>query len=222
MTRYNILQETPEIKVDIAELQKKTVSIVGLGVIGSNVAQSLIRMGINVRIVDKDRVYEEDLAALSLFSEEQISKFKAKEAKRLLEMINQNTKVKAFHEELVEDNAYLIEADVIVDCSNNMKTSLLIDKAAKGKPIVFTRASQTTGYAFIIQEASIVEYKDSLEKNVSVKKKESILPTTAQITAGIVVNKVIKLLTQQKVEKSMLVINGWNFSVDKVTIRKKK
>ena len=84
MTRYTNLDTVKELGEKPATLRKKTVTVLGIGALGSAVAENLTRMGINLRIIDKDRVDEKDLDKLSLFAEEHTSKFKAKEAKKLL------------------------------------------------------------------------------------------------------------------------------------------
>ncbi|MBU1974990.1 MAG: ThiF family adenylyltransferase, partial [Nanoarchaeota archaeon] len=57
------------------ELEKKTVTIVGVGGVGSAVAMFLARSGVNLRLVDKDRVYEDELQRQAIYTEDQINKF---------------------------------------------------------------------------------------------------------------------------------------------------
>lgn len=136
------------------DLLHKTVSIVGLGGIGSTVAQILARNGLQLRIIDKDRIYEKDVCRQTLFRAEDISKFKAKQAKKHLEEINKDIKIKSFHEELTEDNIFLLEADAIIDVSNDMKTSLLINAFAlkKGIPVIFSNYVGERGFMFIVDK----------------------------------------------------------------------
>lgn len=133
-------------------LTKKTATIVGLGGMGSTTAQILARNGINLRIVDKDRVLARDMPRQTLYTSEDISKFKAKQAKKRLEDINDDIKIKTFHEELIEDNIFLVEADLIIDASNDHKTSLLLNKFALEKkiPLITGRYAGHKGHVFII------------------------------------------------------------------------
>ncbi len=217
MSRYELLEKVPEVK-DASELRKKTVTIVGLGSIGSAVAESLARIGINLRIIDKDRVYEEDLPALSLFTEEHLQKFKAKEAKKILEQINKEIKIKAFHEQLTETNAFLVESDLIIETTGSMETALIVDKAAKKKPLIYARAKGTKAIVYLATETRLKDAKKFFEKEQP--EGEGIIRSTAQIIAGLIVNKAIKILTGQKVEKNCLEVDTWKYSMNKVTVRK--
>jgi molybdopterin/thiamine biosynthesis adenylyltransferase len=80
---YKLLETCKFIGKDGLEtLQSKTVSIVGLGGVGSTVAQILVRNGIKVRVVDKGRVDEKDVPRQTLFMEEDVTKFKAKQVNK--------------------------------------------------------------------------------------------------------------------------------------------
>ena len=152
---YNLLEKCEAIgKNGQKTLMKKTVSIVGLGGMGSTVAQILVRNGINLRIIDKDRVLEEDAPRQTLYTSEDITKFKAKQAKKRLEEINEHVKIKTFHEELNQDNAFLVEADLIIDASNNHDISLLLNKFAieKSIPLITGRYSGHKGHVFIVDK----------------------------------------------------------------------
>jgi len=220
MKTYESQELVKELGSNAASIRKKTVTVIGLGGIGSAVAEMLARMGVNLRIIDKDRVYEDELPRLSLFTEEHVSKFKAKEAKKILESINKDIKIKAFHEELVDHNAYLIEADVIVECSGNLSTALLADKAAKKKPLIYARATGTEGHIFIADDVRLKDITSFLEKHAPVPENKAILGSTVRMTAALAVNKVLKILTGQKHEKNYLVVNGWKFTIEKQTVRK--
>lgn len=222
MSRYASLQAVKELGPAAKNLQKKTVAVVGVGAIGSTVVDILARAGVNLRIVDKDRVYEEDLCKLTLFDASYVSKFKAKEAKKLLEDINKDLKIKAFHEELVKNNAYLVESDVIIDCSNSMNTALLVDAAAKKTPVIYARAAGTTGCLVVASDVRIRHMQGFLEKHTPVCEDGAVLSSTARLIAALAVNKALKVLTGQKYEKNLLVVDGWKFSFEKVPVRKDK
>ncbi|MFP4524691.1 MAG: HesA/MoeB/ThiF family protein [Candidatus Woesearchaeota archaeon] len=220
MTRYASTDAVKELGSDAASIRQKTVTVVGLGALGSAAAEMLARMGVNLRIIDKDRIYEEDLDKLSLFASEHANKFKAKEAKKLLEDINPDIKVKAFHEELVENNAFLVDADVIIECSHNEKTTILVDDARKETPLVYTRAAGAEGGVLVLDDTKFSEVRGFLEKHAPEAEDGNVLPTTVKLTAALAVNKALKVLTGQRHEKNLLKVNGWTFATDKVTVRK--
>lgn len=222
MSRYASYEQVQELGEKAADIRKKTVTVVGLGALGSAVAENLARLGIDMRIIDKDRVYEEDLDKLSLYPEEYVSKFKAKEGKKLLEDINKDLKIKAFHEELMKNNAYLVESDVIIECSNSLDTALLVDAARKKTPLVYARAAGAIGALWIADDVKVSQVKGFLEKNTPTAEHGEVLPSTVRIIAALAVNKALKILTGQKHEKNLLVLDTWKFSVDKVAVRKDK
>ncbi|MBW2983030.1 ThiF family adenylyltransferase [Candidatus Woesearchaeota archaeon] len=220
MTRYASTDAVKELGEDAASIRQKTATIVGLGALGSAAAEMLSRMGVNLRIIDKDRIYEQDLDKLSLFADEHTNKFKAKEAKKLLEDINPDIKVKAFHEELVENNAFLVDADVIIECSHNEKTASLVDGARKETPLIYTRAAGVKGGVLVLDDTKLSDVKGFLEKHAPESADGDVLPTTVRLTAALAVNKALKVLTGQRHEKNLLKMNGWTFATEKVTVRK--
>ncbi len=108
------------------KLQGKTVTVAGLGGVGSIVTAILAREDFELRIIDKGRVEEMDMNRMGLFLEQDITKFKAKQAKTRVEAINPKLTMKAFHEELGENNVFLVKSDVVVDCTNNDESNRLI------------------------------------------------------------------------------------------------
>lgn len=222
MTDYSSYEAVQELGDKPRGIRDKTATVLGLGALGSAAAELLVRAGINLRIIDKDRVYEQDLPLLSLYASEHVSKFKAKEAKKLLEAINPDVKIKAFHEELMKNNAYLIESDVIIDCSNSMSTALLANEARKKTPLVYARAAGVEGYVLTANDISIKDIQGFLEKHTPTSGERGVLNTTVKWTAALAVNKALKLLTGQRHEKNLLIINGWKFTVEKVPVRKDK
>ncbi|MBD3208944.1 ThiF family adenylyltransferase [Candidatus Woesearchaeota archaeon] len=222
MHKYSNNDAVAELGDEPADIRKKTVTVLGLGALGTAVAELLARMGINLRIIDKDRVNPEDLDKLSLFSEAYASKFKAKEAKKLLEGINKDAKIKAFHEELMKNNAYLVESDAVIDCSNDLDTTLLADAARKKTPLIYTRAAGVEGCLLVIDDLKVKNITSFLEKCTPTTGDGAVVNTTISLVAALAVNKALKILTGQRHEKNLLLINGWKFSIDKIPVRKDK
>lgn len=133
----------------------KTVTLIGIGGIGSSVAEILARAGVNLRIIDKGRILEKDIMKQCLYRLEDISKFKAKQSKKILEEINSQLKVKTFHEDLHEGNIFLIESDLVVDLTNNMATSDLVNKHCLEKkiPLIFSNYAGSKGHVLIVDRS---------------------------------------------------------------------
>ncbi|MCF7871521.1 ThiF family adenylyltransferase [Candidatus Woesearchaeota archaeon] len=204
-------------------MRAKTVTVVGIGGVGSVVAEMIVRAGINLRIVDKGRVFEEELQRQGLFLEEDINKFKAKQAKKRLQAINPNIAVKAFHEDLTEQNVYLVESDLVVDCSNDMDVSLMLDKYCykKNIPMIYCYVSGTQGQVFIVdKKVSLSEISDYIE-NTRIRE-AGILSATVHTAAGIVGAKVAKVLLGASHQDNMLSFDIWDMNFDKKFVRKNK
>ena len=193
-------------------LESKTVTVAGIGGVGSAAAMLFARSGINLRLVDKDRIYEDELQRLSIFNEEHINKFKAKEAKKLLEKVNTKVKVKTFHEELIPSNVFLLDSDVVLDCTNDYKTSEIIEKSCK-KPLIVCRYSADSGIIFHRSpKHNLKKLKSQLDKEKPIKD-VGIFSPTVFLAASILVSEAIKILLKKKSPKCMINFNSWNHSI---------
>lgn len=196
----------------IKDLQGKTVTIVGIGGVGSAVAQALTGAGINLRLVDKDRIYEQDLHRLSLFNVDHIDKFKAKEAKKVLEKLNSSVKIKTFHEELVDTNTFLLEGDCVLDLTNDLKSSQIINKYCK-KPLIVCTYSGDAGIVFHkTPKYNVEKLKAKLEKTKG-PKEQGIFSPVVYLAVAIVLSETIKVLLRKKPTVGIISFNAWTNSV---------
>jgi molybdopterin/thiamine biosynthesis adenylyltransferase len=200
------------------ELNEKNVAIAGLGGVGSILAEMFTRSGIGLRLIDKERIYEEDLQRQAVFKEEHINKFKAKEAKKSLTKINAATKIRTFHEELVSHNAYLLDSDVAIDCTNDLATSELIEKHCTKIPLILCRYSGKEGYIYIKDKTTnIAKHKAKLEKIKPIKE-TGVLTSATHMAASIIFSEAIKILLKKKdVSKGLIYFDSWN---NKIIIKK--
>ena len=186
---------------------KGTVTIVGLQSGGIVLAEILARAGINLRLIDKGRVYLEELQSQSLYLEEDVTKFKAKQAKKRLETINENPKIKAFHEELTADTAYLLDSDIVLDFTNNKKTNEIVhDYCLKAEiPCLFVHSSATTSTVTLLDGKDIKsKFKHSDEEELG------ILGSNSYFSAGALSFLVYQKLSGQKLKDS------YTFSLDQL------
>lgn len=221
--RYSKHELVEQIGSKAVDMRKKTVTVVGLGAVGSVVAEIVARAGVNLRIIDKGRILEEDLQRQTIFLDEDINKFKAKQAKKRLSAINPEVKIKAFHEDLTQANSYLVEADVVIDCSNNLDVSLMIDKYCFKKkiPMIYCFVAGTQGQIFIVDQKISLEDISDYVKNQRIREK-GILAATVHTAAGIVASKAAKLLIGYSHQDNMLSFDVWDFSFEKKFVRKNK
>lgn len=206
---------------DVKKMQAKTVTIVGLGGIGSTAAELLVRSGIGVRIIEKGRVDETDMDRLSLFSEKEIGKFKATEAKKILTNINSTARIKSFNEEITRESLFLAEGDVVLDCSSNENTTKLLAKYCNQKKIPLVYGQVRDGKGIIVSIEGTPCLMCAL-KGVPHDPTEGLLPPLIDLVASIIVAKTYKLLVGKKTKKEVLVYDLLNHKLDHISPKKIK
>lgn len=212
----------------IKKLQAKTVALIGLGGVGSTVAEILARNGVNLRIVDKDRVYEKDQPRQTLFTREDVTKFKAKQGKKRLEELNKDVKIKTFHEELTKDNLFLLEADLIIDTSNNMDLMLLANEFALSKQIPFITANYSGSKGHVFTVDRIQHKKCACAQCIYDKlklppiSKEGAYSPTAISVAGFVISAAIKNLIGIENIETLVCIDMLKMEIRRHHVEKEK
>ncbi len=222
-SRYSVQELVKQIGERAGEMRSKTITIVGLGGVGSVLAEMTVRAGIGLRIIDKGRVLEEELQRQSLFINEDVTKFKAKQAKKRLESINPEGNIKAFHEELNQNTTYLLESDLVVDCSNDLKVSLLIDKycSKKNIPMIYCYAAGTQGQVFVVhKKASLNEISDYV-RNQRIRE-EGITAAAVHMGSSIIASIAAKILLGMPYEKNMISFDAWELAIETVSVRKNR
>jgi len=198
-------------------LTEKTVTIVGMGNIGSAVAVMLLRSGINLRLIDKGRCNIEDLATQSIYTEEDDTRFKAKQAKKRLEQINPKIKIRTFHEDLTKNNLYLIESDAVVDATGNLETTKLVTEHAKKKkiPVIHSVVSGSQG---IVTTSNINPAKLEKQMNkMKTREDAGIINPAVHMAGSLIVSQLFKILLKKPYMKETFTFDIW-----KDTIKKQK
>ena len=196
-------------------LETKTVTIVGLGSIGSTVAAMLARSGVGLRLIDKGRCFIDDLSSQSLYLEEDHERFKAKQAKKYLETINAKVKVRTFHEDLSKNNVFLVDADVVVDLTANEEASELISDYAKKKklPLILAMASGSQGLMATSDKGiNIAKLKKSMDKLKDVDEVGLVNPAV-HMAAALIVKKIFKILLKKPYKKDVVLFDVWTDSI---------
>ena len=188
-------------------LKTKTVAISGLGGVGSVVAEILARAGVKLRIIERGRILESDLLNLSIFEDDDVKKFKAKQAKKRLELINKEVEIKTFHEEITQDNLFLLKADVIVETTNNTNTRLIVNKYAidNNIPLVTHENSGDKGIVLVVDQT-----QDKNTPCVMCLHKKITMPTQLEDGSYSPVSRFIGALVANEVIKNILGLGNEN------------
>src|SRR3989338_5493137 len=99
------------------KIEKSKIAVVGLGALGSVVADQLVRAGVKELIlIDRDFVEESNLQRQTLYNEEDLLKTKADAAKKRLQKINRKTRIKSFAVNLDFKNVFMLDkVDLVID-----------------------------------------------------------------------------------------------------------
>ncbi|MEX2365331.1 MAG: HesA/MoeB/ThiF family protein, partial [Pseudohongiellaceae bacterium] len=128
-----------------AELAAATALIIGIGGLGCPAAQYLAAAGIGTLIlVDDDEVEQSNLHRQILYTESQLGQAKVEAAKDSLTRLNPAIDILGCQQRATDHNlpGLLADADIILDCSDNLDTRLAINRAAcfAGKPLIIGSA----------------------------------------------------------------------------------
>ncbi|MBS3155836.1 HesA/MoeB/ThiF family protein [Candidatus Woesearchaeota archaeon] len=204
------------------ELSKKTVTIVGLGALGTNVSSLLARAGINLRLIDFDKIDLTNLQRQSLYTEKDINKQKAIISKTRLKEINSEISITSFNEKLNDSNLHLLDSDLVIDCTDNLTTRFLINDYCYNKiPWIHTAAIKETGVLF-----NILPNKPCLKciykKNIDLDRCEEfgVLNSIVSLIASLALTQSIKILLNKDPEANLLRFNIWNNSLEKIKVNK--
>lgn len=181
------------------KLKGHQITIVGLGSVGSEVAEVLAREDFELRLVDRGRVEEEDMSRLNLFVEEDITKFKVKQAKKRIEEINSQIKVKSFHEDLNEENVFLVKSELVIDSSNQPEANELVSKYCQANkvPLIYVRYSGSKVKILVANKKLTQKNFDALNDVGNVTEEGVISPTT-MLASMIIIKRVFKYFLGDK------------------------
>ena len=220
--------------------QKKILSskvlIVGVGGLGSPVAEFLVRSGIGkMGIIDYDKVSLSNLHRQSLYETSHVGKSKVQVIKKTLDRINPNTKVQTYNLKLNNNNFKKIikKYDYIVDGSDNFKTKFLLnDFCLKYRKFLVTGAiSKFDGHIFTFNFKNKklpclrCFYQESVPTDDLFNcETEGILGTVASIVGTIQANEILKKILNigQSLNGYILILNLLDLNFRKVKIKKYK
>lgn len=141
-----------------ARLGRGTAAVVGVGALGSVLAEMLARAGVgSLRLIDRDFVEESNLQRQSLFTEEDVERGlpKAVAAAARLRAINSGVELRPVVADLEPDNAarLLAGVDVVLDGTDNFETRFLVNDVClrSGVPWVYGACVGSYGLALAVR-----------------------------------------------------------------------
>ncbi len=207
-------------------LSRKTVSIIGLGAVGSVSAELLARAGIKKLIlIDRDSIELHNLQRQSLYTEEDVGKSKARVIKEKLNKLNTETEIISYFDNLDNENINLFKSDLILDCTDNLETRFLINEfSVKNKiPFIYASAIGNEGYLFnIIPEETCFNCIFKEIQGLETCETFGVLNSTTHLISSLQVNEAIKILLNQEHEKDLIYFNLKINELIKIKINKSR
>ncbi|WP_299524816.1 HesA/MoeB/ThiF family protein [uncultured Methanobrevibacter sp.] len=167
------------------------IAVIGCGGIGGETIEMLARMGVGqLNLVDEDAFDLSNLNRQTLASLTEVSLDKSQVAKEKVRLINPYVKVNYFNETVTQDNIDKIidDSDIVIDALDNVKTRVIVSRAAnkKGIPFIHGAIHGTLGQITVFLPDEEVNYETmfnlpSKGKNLD----ESVLNDLSNVTSGV-------------------------------------
>jgi molybdopterin/thiamine biosynthesis adenylyltransferase len=119
----------------LAKLAAVRVTLCGVGAVGSNLADNLVRQGVaNLRAIDKDRVEEHNVSTQS-YGEADVGVWKVEALRNRLFKVA-GVEIDAVRKELTGQNAKLLgDCDLVVDALDNSASRQLVQETARASGV---------------------------------------------------------------------------------------
>jgi molybdopterin-synthase adenylyltransferase len=209
---------------NVEKLSDKNVLIVGVGGLGCTVANLLARIGINLTLVDFDVVSMSNLERQILYDKDDLSKKKVVVAKKKLE---QFTNIKIIDDNITENNIKKIipeDIDLIIDCTDNARTRLLLNDFCKKNKInwIYSAAISNIGAIYFIDNKNNGPCYECIqqEKEGSTSCEIGVLNSLVVMIASVTVNIAVNYMTNEKIEDKLLRVNMKDNSIMKLFVKK--
>lgn len=206
-------------------LRNSTITIIGLGAIGSVAAEQLTRAGIGKLIlVDRDFVELSNLQRQVLFTEEDIDKSKVLQAKNKLNNINSEVDIRVYFDDLNFENINnLVKGDLILDCTDNLETRFLINEYAIKNKLTWIHAAAIADHGNVLvitNEGPCFRCITEEASNLETCDTAGVINTIPSVIASIQVTQCIKILLKQEYDKDLIRFNIWKNRLVKIPIKK--
>ena len=186
------------------KLLNSKVLVVGAGGLGSPTLIYLASTGVgHITIIDSDIINISNLPRQVLYGMDDIGEKKVEVAKEKLESLNKDIKVNAIFARLDETNAIdIIKGhDIVIDCSDNYTTKLLVNDTCLKLdiPFVIAGVSQYDG-----QVTTCIPHKSKDFRSLFIDKPDdekiirSVFPPAIAVVANIATSEAIKYLIGSK------------------------
>lgn len=213
-------------------LQQSAVLIVGMGALGTAVANHLVRAGVgHVKFVDRDFVEMSNLQRQMLFDEDDAKQSlpKAIAAESKLKKINSEIEIEGIVLDVTAENIEtLLEGiDIVIDGTDNFATRFLLNDAAfkKGIPYVYGGVVGSRGMSAMFIPNQTACLRCLIDHDVSGETCDTVgvISPIVDMVASLEANETIKYLVGKKqFRNTLMTIDIWNNRVFELNITRAK
>lgn len=201
-----------------------TILYVGAGGLGNAALPYIMSLGLKELIIlDNDHIEKNNLNRQLLYNINDINKYKVDTIYKVLRKINSHTKLSIYPRRLLKENISIInKCDIVVDGSDSIATTLLLNQACKNKYFIYGSVLKSEGQAAILSKNSICYtciYPDFFKyKNLLLGcNRVGVSPTTCAIIGAIQSDLVLNCINNMY-NQSILYIYKSGSSYEKIIL----
>ncbi len=175
------------------------VLVAGAGGLGCTVLSLLVRTGVGtIYLVDHGIVDEPDLNRQILYDSQSLGKQKVRVAQEVLSRINPSCNLIPI-EKSIDDDFILPQVDVVVDCLDNFRSKLILDRLCQKSsvPLVHAGVQDFVGQVTTIFYGKTPTLKDLLRGNQD-RKVSQVFPPLVVLVGSMQAAEVIRLICNKK------------------------
>jgi len=209
-------------------LKKSTVTVVGVGGLGSAVVLYLTAAGVgNLILVDGDRVALSDLNRQVIHWTEDIGSLKVNSTMYKLKKLNPEVSIESIPVKLDEDNAkeYVKKSDLVIDCLDNWKTRFILNRICvqERKPFIHAGVHGIYGQLLVVLPGKSACLRCILPEPPE-ERTVPILSTTPGILGLLEAMEAIKILTGygKPAINYLIIFDGFTLNLEKIPVRRRE
>jgi molybdopterin-synthase adenylyltransferase len=207
-------------------LRNSRAAVLGIGALGTHIADSLVRAGVGfVRIVDRDVPELSNLQRQILFTTEDVTEGvpKAIAAARMLEQVNPEIEIEPLVQDINPTNieSFIKDVDLVLDGSDNFELRYLLNDAAvkHGKPWIYGGVIGTHGMTMTIVPGATpclrCIFPDApAPGDAPTCDTAGVLGPAVSVVAGLQASEAVKFLSgnHDDLNRTLTMIDVWQFS----------
>jgi len=202
----------------ISTLSNKSIAIIGLGAVGSITAKLLSHTEIKLLLIDHDIVQESNLQRQPMYDKSDVNKLKCEALCKKLK----SAEVFPMPIHIDSETIKKVHADIILDCTDNIETRLVINEYCKKNNISWIHTAAAGSIGVVIPFTGDYCFRcvyGNASKGLTCDN-SGILNTTSERVAQIQVDEALKIITGKPSTKGMIRFNGDETKI--LTIKKKE